>query len=143
MPHIDIHEQPRYAANRECVLWRSYEGANNWRICELLLAMVDDEKGAQDLVQCILNAMEACMLLMIWEGEVGGVGMTDNAAMGYYVIKWTSEPYNFQAVKCQQSSANRAMSRHQHNFLPGCSRAFLCWEMPTFHRYAKVINYLQ
>ncbi len=38
------------------------------------------------------------MLLMIWEGEVGAVGMTDNAAMGYYVIKWTSELCNLQAV---------------------------------------------
>ena len=37
------------------------------------------------------------MLLMIWEGEVGAVGTTDNAAMGYYVVKWTSEPYALQA----------------------------------------------
>jgi hypothetical protein len=42
-----------------------------------------------------------------------------------------------------KNSADRTMSRHRHNFLPGPSHAFLCWEMPTFHRYAKVINYLQ
>jgi hypothetical protein len=59
MPCIDMHKQPRYAANRECVLWWSYEGANDWRICKLLLAMVNNEKGVQDLVRCILNAMEA------------------------------------------------------------------------------------
>ncbi len=29
MPHVDMHEQPRYATNREWVLWRSYEGAND------------------------------------------------------------------------------------------------------------------
>ncbi len=59
--------------------------------------MDDDEKGVQDLVQCILYAMEARMSLMIWEGEVGAVRTTDNAAMGYYVVKWTSEPYALQA----------------------------------------------
>ena len=31
--------------------------------------MNDDERGAQDLIQCILNVMEVCMLLMIREGE--------------------------------------------------------------------------
>ncbi len=25
--------QPCYAENKECLLWQSYEGANNWRIC--------------------------------------------------------------------------------------------------------------
>ena len=85
MPHVDMHEQTRYAANEECVLWRSYEGVNDWRICELLPAMDDDERGAQDLIRCILNAMEVCMLLMIREGEVRAVGTTDNVAMGYYV----------------------------------------------------------
>jgi hypothetical protein len=44
-------------------------------------------------VKCI----EARMLLMIREGEVGAVGTTDDAAMGYYVVKWTSEPYSLQA----------------------------------------------
>ena len=60
--------------------------------------MVDNEKGVQDLVRCILNAMEVRMLLMIWEGEVGEVRMTDNVVMGYYVVKWTSKPYALQAV---------------------------------------------
>ena len=78
MPRIDMHKQPRYAANRECVLWRSCEGANDWRICELLPATVDSEKGAQDLVPCIFNAMEARMSLMVREGEVGAVGTTNN-----------------------------------------------------------------
>ncbi len=36
------------------------------------------------------------MLLMIWEGEVGAVGRTGDAAMGYYVVKWMSKPYALQ-----------------------------------------------
>ena len=87
----------QYARNTECVLWASYEGANDWKICQLLPDTVDDEKGAQDSIQCVLNALEARMSLMIREGEVGAVGTTDNAAMGYYVVKWTSEPYALQA----------------------------------------------
>jgi hypothetical protein len=37
------------------------------------------------------------MSLMIREGEVGAVEMTDKAAMGYYVVKRLSEPYALQA----------------------------------------------
>ena len=80
-----------------CVLWQSYEGANDWRICELLPVTDDNEKGAQDLVLCILNALKVHMLLMIREGEVGAVETTDDVTMGYYIVKWTSEPYTLQA----------------------------------------------
>ena len=37
------------------------------------------------------------MSLMIKEGEVGAVGTTDEAAMGYYIVQWKSEPYALQA----------------------------------------------
>jgi hypothetical protein len=37
------------------------------------------------------------MSLMIREGQVGAVGTTDKAAMGYYVMEWLSEPYALQA----------------------------------------------
>ena len=70
---------------------------NDWKICKLLPDTVDNEKGARDSIQCVLNALEARMLLMIREGEVGAVGTTDDTAMGYYVVKWTSEPYTLQA----------------------------------------------
>ena len=32
LPCVDMYEQPRYSANDGCVLWRSYEGANDWKI---------------------------------------------------------------------------------------------------------------
>jgi hypothetical protein len=38
----------------------------------------------------------ACMSLITREGEVGVVGMTDEVAMGYYLVKWLSEPYTLQ-----------------------------------------------
>ena len=35
---------------------------------------------------------------MIREGEVGAVGTIDEAAMGYYIVKWLSESYTLQVV---------------------------------------------
>ena len=37
------------------------------------------------------------MSLIVREGEVGAVGMTDEAATGYYLIKWLSKPYTLHA----------------------------------------------
>ncbi len=36
------------------------------------------------------------MSLMVREGEVGAIGMADDAAMGYYVVKCLSKPYTLQ-----------------------------------------------
>ena len=44
----------------------------------------------------MLNALEARMSLAIREGGVGAVGTIDEAAMGYYIVKWLSEPYALQ-----------------------------------------------
>ena len=65
-----VFVQPRYARNEECALWPSYEGANNWKICQLVPKTGEDEKGARHLIQCVLKALEARMSLMIREGKV-------------------------------------------------------------------------
>ena len=36
------------------------------------------------------------MSLIMREGTVGVVGMTNEAAMGYYLVKWLSEPYTLK-----------------------------------------------
>ncbi len=36
------------------------------------------------------------MSLMVRKGKVRAIGMVDNAAMGYYVVKWLSKPYTLQ-----------------------------------------------
>jgi hypothetical protein len=36
---------------------------------------------------------------MIREGKVGAVATADEAAMGYYVVKWLSKPYSLQEDK--------------------------------------------
>jgi hypothetical protein len=45
---------------------------------------------------CILSALEVRMSLMTREGKVSAVGTNDEAAMGYYLIKWLSNPYTLQ-----------------------------------------------
>jgi hypothetical protein len=39
--------------------------------------------------QCVQGAMSLSMR----EGEVGAVGTTNEAAAGYYLVKWPSKPY--------------------------------------------------
>ncbi len=78
-------------------VWQNYEGKNNWNIFPLEPVMDDDEKGARDSICCMLNPLEVGMSLMIHEGEVGAIGTTDKAAMGYYILKWLSKPYSLQA----------------------------------------------
>ncbi len=97
LPCVNMDEQPWYAANDQCILWWSYEGANDWKIFQLEPANKEEEKGARDSIRCVLYALEARMSLMIREGEVGAVGTTDKAAMGYYIVKWESKPYALQA----------------------------------------------
>jgi hypothetical protein len=82
-----MYEQSRHAANDRCVLWRSYEKANDWKIFQLEPVNEEEEKGVWDSIRCVLNALEAQMSLMIWKGEVGAVGTTDEVAMGYYIVQ--------------------------------------------------------
>jgi hypothetical protein len=77
-------------------LWPSYEGANDWKVFQLVPKKRKDEKGARESIKCVLNALEARVLLMMRIGEVGAVGTTDAATMGYYMVKWLSEPYTLQ-----------------------------------------------
>ncbi len=37
------------------------------------------------------------MSLIVRKGKIGAVGMTDEAAAGYYLVKWLSEPYTLHA----------------------------------------------
>jgi hypothetical protein len=93
LPCIDVAAQPGYSQNKKCTLWPSYEGANDWKICQLVPKMEADKKGAQELHNSVLGTMEACMSLMVREGKMGAIGTADEAALGYYVVKWLSNPY--------------------------------------------------
>ncbi len=72
------------------------EGANDWKICCLVPKLDDEEKGARESLICVLNALEARMSLIVREVDIGVVGTDDKAAMGYYLMRWLSEPYIMQ-----------------------------------------------
>ncbi len=92
----NITTQPRYAVNKDYKLWPSYEGANNLKIWALMPKMEADKKLAHESLRCFLNTLEARMSFMICKGQVGAVGTSDKAAMGYYLVKWLSKPYTLQ-----------------------------------------------
>ncbi len=91
-----ITAQPRYAVNKDCELWPSYEGANNWKIVTLMPKTEADKKVVRESLCCVLNALVACMSLMMREGHIGAAGTTDEKAMGYYFVKWLSKTYTLQ-----------------------------------------------
>ncbi len=72
------------------------QGCNNWKIVALLPKTEADKKVAHEPLCCILNALVTCMSFMMHEGQVGAVGTSDKAAMGYYLVKWLSKPYTLQ-----------------------------------------------
>jgi hypothetical protein len=88
--------QPSYAENKECELWPSYEGANNWRISQLVARTPENKTGTRETNKCVLNAMKARIAMIIREGKIGAVATTDKAVMGYYVVEWLTEPYSLQ-----------------------------------------------
>ena len=47
LPCVDVTAQPRYSQNKECMLWPSYKGGKDWKICQLMPKIKADEKGAQ------------------------------------------------------------------------------------------------
>ncbi len=55
-----------------------------------------DKKVVRESLCCVLNALVACMSLMMRKGHVDAAGTTDKAAMGYYLVKWLSKPYTLQ-----------------------------------------------
>ena len=48
VPRVERRAQPRYAKNNGNELWPSYEGANDWQICELVASTPEDERCARE-----------------------------------------------------------------------------------------------
>jgi hypothetical protein len=96
VPCGNITAQSQYAVNKDCKLWPSYEGANDWKICTLVPKTDADKKVVRKSLHCILNALVVHMSLMMCKGHVGAVGTTDDATIGYYLVKVLSKPYTLQ-----------------------------------------------
>ena len=93
---IERDKQPRYARNKACARWPSYEGANDWKIRKLLPKTAKEARAARASMSCVLSARMARTSLQIVEGEVGVYGTSADDTRGYYVVVWRGEPYNLQ-----------------------------------------------
>jgi hypothetical protein len=51
-----ITVQPRYAVNKNCKLWPSYEGANDWKNVALMPKMEADKNMVRESLRCVLIA---------------------------------------------------------------------------------------
>ena len=95
-PGVARDAQPRYARNKACVLWPSYEGANDWKVRELLPKTAAEARGARECMASVLTARVTRMSLQIVEGDVAAYGTTDEDTRGYYLVVWRGEPYTLQ-----------------------------------------------
>ena len=64
MPGVEKRGQPRYAENKGCSLWPSYEGTNNWKIFQLVPKIDDDRNGVGQSNLYVLDAIEARISLI-------------------------------------------------------------------------------
>mmetsp|Transcript_22912 Transcript_22912/g.76909 ORF Transcript_22912/g.76909 Transcript_22912/m.76909 type:complete len:368 (+) Transcript_22912:205-1308(+) len=87
-------QQPRYARNTECALWPVFEGANDWKVVQLV-----DAKGAGDAAEddfddgeLVLATRTDAVCACIEEGKVGALDAKGDDD-GYYLVQWTSAPY--------------------------------------------------
>ncbi len=62
------------------------------KICAFVPKTKADKKLAHKSLHCVLNTLEACMSLMMHDGQVSAVSTSEEAAVGYYLVKWLSEP---------------------------------------------------
>ncbi len=51
------------------------------------------QEGGMDVNPFCSQCVQGAMSLSMREGEVGAVGTTNEAAAGYYLVKWPSKPY--------------------------------------------------
>ncbi len=78
-------------------MWPSYEGEIDWKCCDLIPKMEADKKEAWKSIRSVLHSFKARMSLIVREGKIGAVGTSDEAAAGYYLVKWLSESYTLHA----------------------------------------------
>jgi hypothetical protein len=91
VPLVEPAMQPRHAQNKECILWPSYEGANDWKLHPCSQNRGGQE-GGTEVNQFCPQRVRGAHVTHRERGKVGAVGTTNEAAAGYYLVKWLSEP---------------------------------------------------
>ena len=101
----DYYNQPRYSGNNtDCVLWPLLGSYNNWKVVHFKNKKTndnnDDEEDDLNASKLIaLETMQQHTSHTIHQNNYGAIGTEDpNAHDGYYLVQWTSAPYNITAT---------------------------------------------
>ena len=101
-PGVEAEAQPMFASSTGCMFWPIFKkaagerGINDWRIVKLEPKKQSDPSEEEEAREEVLAGMTEMMAQSIETGKYGAFATTDEDADGYYVVKWTSEPYTLQ-----------------------------------------------
>jgi hypothetical protein len=93
-PNVEASLQRRYASSVTCILWEIFEGLNDWNIVQLLPGNDNDEEEIQTIHRIVLDAKAESLCVEV--DNVGAFRTEDPDADGYYLVKWSSQPYRLE-----------------------------------------------
>ena len=101
-PGVAAELQPMFASSTSCIFWPIFmraagePGLNDWRIVKLEPKKSSDPEEAEEARAEVLAGMTELMAETIQIGAYGAIATTDEDADGYYIVRWTTEPYTIQ-----------------------------------------------
>jgi hypothetical protein len=75
-------------------LWGIFEGLNDWNIVQLVPQHDNDEEEMKIIHRIVLDAKVRS--LRVLDGEIGAFRTEDPDSDGYYLVKWSSAPWELQ-----------------------------------------------
>jgi hypothetical protein len=93
---IPATTQPRYAPRPDCDWAPIFQGLNDWLIVDLVPTAKSDEEEIELAYTTVLKGIATIMSESIKIGEYGAFNTDDEAADGYYLVRWASDPYSLQ-----------------------------------------------
>jgi hypothetical protein len=90
-PNVEVSLQRRYASSTACILWEIFEGLNDWNIVQLLPGNDNDKEEIQTIHRIVLDTKAKSLCVEV--DNVGAFCTEDPDADGYYLVKWSSQPY--------------------------------------------------
>jgi hypothetical protein len=96
-PNVEASKQSRYASSTTCDLWEIFEGLNDWNIVQLMPRDDNDEDEIEIIHRIVLDAKVES--LSVLAGKNGAFRTEDPDSDGYYLVKWSSAPYELQEAR--------------------------------------------
>ena len=89
---VDPNKQPRYQPVVECTYWPVLGSFNNWNITQFTNKTISSE-DFYAAHKVVLGGISDNMEFLVQFGKYCAINVVDSTTMGYYVIKYLSEPY--------------------------------------------------